>query len=273
MESAINVRRVSLPHITHLELWDCVLKDEALCNCMYCPSFDERLLEAVHLVLQGQAISQCAGIIETGHLSFDSIFLSGGGISGSKADMILQTLPVPVIVAEDTVFGGTPGGMQLLARNGLSGIVVDVGQSQIKISCESMRKTFKRDFGALPLSSGEMETSKPIHREALHAFIADSIRSFGIAMSPKGIVLALPCALDSSGFPSSCSYPGLRDDLSIVIDVCERAGIVNATVLTLNDAELTAYSASCDKRLSGFKTTLVLTIGFGVGCAVLESES
>jgi hypothetical protein len=273
MESSINVRRVSLPHITHLEMWDCMLKDATLWDCMYCPGFAERLLEAVHLVLQGQAISQSTGIIETGHLSFDSIFLSGGGISGSMADAMLQALPVPVIVAEYPVFGGTPGGTRLLERSGLSGIVVDVGQSQIKISCENMSKTFKRDFGVLPVSLDEMESAKPVYREALRAFIADSIRSFGIAKRPKGIVMALPCTLDSRGFPGSCSYPGLREDLSIVRDVCERAGIVNTTVLALNDAELAAYSACCDTRLSGFKTTLVLTIGFGVGCAVLESES
>src|SRR6266545_1080552 len=244
MESAVNVRRVSLPHITHLELWDCVLKDTTLWDCMYRPDFDERLLETVHLMFQGQALSQSTGIIQIGHLSFDSLFLSGGGISGSKADMRLQALPVPVIIAKDPVFGGTPGGMQLLARSGLSGMVVDVGQSQIKISCESASKTFKRDFGTLPVSSDDMETSKPIYREALCAFIADSIRSFGTPKRPEGIVLALPCALDSSGFPGRCSYPGLENDPSIVSDVCERAGMVNGTVLALNDAELTAYSAS-----------------------------
>lgn len=272
MESAIHVSRVLLPHITHLELWDCALKNTTLWDCMYGPDFGERLLEAVQMVLQGQALSQSTGIIDTQNLSFDSLFLSGGGISSSKADIRLQTLPIPVIVADNPVFGGTPGGMHLLARRGLSGIVVDVGQSQIKISCKSTSKTFKRDFGILPVSSNMTETAKLIYREALCAFIADSIRSFDIAKKPDGIVLALPCALDSCGLPGNCSYPGLREDLNIVRDVCERTEIINATVLSLNDAELTAYSASCDKRLSGFKTTLVLTIGFGVGCAVLESK-
>lgn len=272
MESAIYVNRVPLPHITHLELWDCVLNDTTLWDCMYGSDFGERLLEAVQLVFQGQALSQSTGIIDLRHLSFDSLFLSGGGISGSKADVILQSLPVPVIVAENPVFGGTPGGMHLLARRDLSGIVVDVGQSQVKISCESTSKTFKRDFGTLPASSNMAKAATPIYREALCAFIADSIRSFGIAKKPEGIVLALPCALDSCGLPGKCSYPGLQEDLNIVRDMCERAGIINAAVLTLNDAELTACSASCDKRLSGFKTTLVLTIGFGVGCAVLESK-
>ena len=271
MESAVKVHRVSLPQITHLELWDCVLNSTTLWDCMYGPDFNDRLLEALRLVLKGQAVSQSTGVIETSHLQFDSIFVSGGGISGSRAEVRLQELPVPVIIANDPVFGATPGGMQLLAENGLSGLVVDIGQSQIKVSCESASKTFKRDFGMLPVYSDELEPAKPIYRESLCSYIADSIGSFGIPKKPEGMVLALPCALDSSGSPGSCSYPGLENHPAIINDVCARAGILTGTVFTLNDAELTAYSASCDKRLSGFNTTLVLTIGFGVGCAVLES--
>ena len=86
--------------------------------------------------------------------------------------------------------------------------------------------------------------------------------------APAGIVCALPSRLDALGNPEGSSYIGMKDDISLLPDALALAGLHRTAVLTLNDAELAAVSARLHPLLR--PPTLVLTIGFGVGAALIS---
>lgn len=264
------VRRVIPPGITHLEVWDCELGPDTLWDRMYRTEFPSDLLETIERILEGKAVSRSSGPLETKQLSFDSIFISGGGVSKAITDTLSKNLDLPIIMADDPVFGSIPGGHKLLPDNGISGMVVDVGQSQIKISHTHELKTYSRDFDILPLRTEDIDASNPEYKEAFCQYVSNSMRDAKKSAFTGDVVIALPCSLDASGSLGSCSYPGMGRDLTIVEDICEMACDVTGNVPVVNDAELAALSARCNERIKGSRTILVLTIGFGVGCTVME---
>jgi hypothetical protein len=85
------------------------------------------------------------------------------------------------------------------------------------------------------------------------------------------VVLALPAELDDAGCPEGSSYPGLQGDRDLVAAVLARAGIPEARAVLLNDGELAALSAK--RVVPAAATALVLTIGFGIGGALLLPRS
>ena len=54
---------------------------------------------------------------------------------------------------------------------------------------------------------------------------------------------------------------------------CKLAGLAGLSLFVLNDAELAALSARLDSRLAGFRKVLVLTLGFGIGAALIHRAS
>jgi len=53
-------------------------------------------------------------------------------------------------------------------------------------------------------------------------------------------------------------------------EAMELAGLAGVPLFVLNDAELAALSALTDPRLAGFRKVLVLTLGFGIGAALIH---
>ena len=92
------------------------------------------------------------------------------------------------------------------------------------------------------------------------------IRGLG-ADPPEPLVVALPSRLDDAGVPEGSSYIGMAGDALLLPDVVAAAGLGDTGILVLNDAELAAHSARLTARVQA--GTLVLTIGFGVGAALL----
>src|SRR5262249_23032433 len=153
---------------------------------------------------------------------------------------------LPFHISPDGAFVGEAGGFALLREAGLSGLVVDVGQTAIKVSTESQRLIVPRQFEQLPLASvvgGGQERVRPWMRYC----VADAIQqALGCKQSPLpygALVLALPCELDDRCVPGPCSYAGLEGDAAFVEDVLHLAGLGGWTALVLNDAELVAASA------------------------------
>ena len=87
------------------------------------------------------------------------------------------------------------------------------------------------------------------------------------------MVFALPARLGNDGTPASSNYAGMRGDRALTTDALELVGLPGVTLLVLNDAELAALSVRCDPRLAGFRKVLVLTLGFGIGAALLNRKS
>jgi predicted NBD/HSP70 family sugar kinase len=106
-------------------------------------------------------------------------------------------------------------------------------------------------------------------REWRRSFLASDLVTFlATLVAPSAVVVALPCALDDRGVPGSSSYPTLEGDITLVPDALARAGLSQVPAMVLNDAELAALAVRVDHPDG--EHTLVVTLGFGVGAAVLR---
>ena len=218
------------------------------------PHFSAVLRNALEALREGRARSRSGSPLEAAR-DFERVF-----VAGSRAGALGTLLP-------DGPFAGEAGGLALLREEGLPGMVVDMGQTSIKVSHGGRRGVILRDFDRLPARGGEAWT--PEDRERLRDFLARALREGAGAIPPPAVVLALPCELDSEGLPGGSSYAGMEGDRTLVRDAFVRAGLGHSRVLLINDAELAAASA----RLAMPRVkTLVLTLGYGVGGAVLLPE-
>ena len=85
----------------------------------------------------------------------------------------------------------------------------------------------------------------------------------------KAIYLAL--AILPDGTPGPSTYADLCGDL--VARCLRQAGLGHARRMVVNDAVLAAQSVRLDPTFDPAVRTLVLTLGFGVGAAVISSEA
>jgi hypothetical protein len=167
-----------------------------------------------------------------------------------------------VEVSADGAFVGERGGIELLKQAGrTSGLVVDVGQSAIKVTswgAETVRRTIPRDAAQLPIRPPNVvDPSVAEQRVRARTFLAKALRG------ARDVVLALPCELDDRGTPGRCSYIGWEGDIRLVPDALRLAGAANAEVWLLQDSELAGLSCPpIGKR------TLVVTVGYAVAACV-----
>ncbi len=158
---------------------------------------------------------------------------------------------------------GAAAGLALLG--GRPGLVIDVGQTAVKIAWPGGRLLVERDFRALPVCS---RSADPAHRAALVELIGGAIdEARRLAGSVERVILGLPSTLDDAGLPEGSSYPGMAGDAELASDVLERGGVGAARAEVVNDAELAAFAAL--PRVAAGATALVLTLGFGVGAALV----
>ncbi len=202
----------------------------------------------------------------------------GGGRSGDViAENLSAELGIPVFLSRDSVFAGEEGGFAMLEELGCSGMVCDLGQTQMKVSWQGRRWICPRDYAAMPhyeKSAAYSLDQKAAQRLKLRRFIAGIIRRTILETddgSPEGIVFALPAEIDSWGQPLGSSYIGMHMDTQLVTHALELAGLPDIPHWLLNDAELAATSALFDERViaCGGKA-LVFTLGTAVGCALAD---
>lgn len=251
-----------------LEIWDLEVRGVTLFAARDEPDFGARLTEGVEAIRRGGAITRSAFKLPDACRHIDTIFAGGGGLAG-PVEAELRAIGLPF--QSGGAFAGEAGGLDLLdAMGARSGLVVDVGQSAIKISSRHDRRRFPRDLEQLPISRplGDRGESREPFRSFVAGALAAAMRDFGEA---DAIVLALPAELDDAGCPEGSSYPGLQGDGDLVAAVLARAGIPGARAALLNDGELAALSAK--RVVPAAATALVLTIGFGIGGALLLPRS
>jgi hypothetical protein len=205
-------------------------------------------------------------------LDFEAVFLTGGQVEDKGLRAGLAELPCTVVFGEHPVFGGERGGFELLEARGLSGWVADLGQSQLKLVAPGQRWTFPRDWTRLRAAGHVSPGEMPAQRRRLREFVALRLQ---MAMSesarrPQALVFTLPARLADDGTPVGCSYSGMSGDRALLPDALEMAGLAGLPLFVLNDAELAALSARLDARLDGFRKVLVLTLGFGIGAALIH---
>jgi len=265
-------RRLRLKGVVPLEVWDLVTECGPLWECRDLPEFPRLLMQAIEDLRVARGVRIGGPLPLEVFRRIDFLFVGGGDARRPGLAEALAGGTLPVHISPDGAFVGEAGGFALLREAGLSGLVVDVGQTAIKVSTAGQRLMLPRQFEQLPLASVVREGPERL-RPGLREFVAGAIQqALGCRQRPLpcgALVLALPCELDDRCVPGPCSYPGLEGDAAFVEGVLHLAGLGGWTVLVLNDAELAAASARRCPHVPADRTTLVLTLGFGVGAALL----
>jgi hypothetical protein len=204
------------------------------------------------------------------------LWLGGGALPLANLSWLADRLEVEVFRSPDGPFAAESGGQVMLEVLGSRrGMVVDLGQTALKISWAGARRAFPRDLELLPRERGTQSIArKGAQRRALRTFIAEALRAT-LAETRRGapdtILFALPSMLDDYARPAGSSYIGMSMDTQLVTHALELAGLPDVPHYLLNDAELAAASALFDERViaCGGKA-LVFTLGTAVGCAIAD---
>ncbi len=254
--------------MTPLELWDLRVGSGILWDWTGRDEFGRVLRESLTLLQSGSGETRSGGPVPQSIRGFSGVYFTGGGAAAIESSF--GDCPWDVWFAANGRSAAELGGTSLLAAHGLAGWVVDLGQSALKVFVAGRCRVFPRDYAALPVR-GDDASDIVLQRKALREFVASSLLACVADgwMAPEAIVCALPSSLDDSGVPEGSSYIGMKGDASLIADSLARSGLAPQLVLLLNDAELAAVSAGLDPRVRG--KVLVLTIGFGVGAALLQA--
>ena len=87
---------------------------------------------------------------------------------------------------------------------------------------------------------------------------------------PAALVFALASRVGNDGTPGGNTYAGFKNDRTLLTDALHMAGLDDLPLLLLSDAELAAHSARADPRVADFRKVLVITLGFGIGAALIH---
>jgi hypothetical protein len=249
-----------------LEIWDLLTAAGPLHTCRPLPGFPRLLVDALEALRAGGARRACG---EARHAPFEALAAAGGGLLDPGVRVALQDHFGPsLFFFPDPVFAAGPGGKALLRQWGRTGVVADVGQTTVKVIREDRSFLHARNWKALPHADRVPPELYPRQRVVLRSFVAAALREYA-PPRPGAVVLALPCDFPG-GVPGACSYAGLEGDADFVEEVLAQAGLADTPCVHLNDAALAALSA---RELFGSRLppiTLVMTLGFGVGAALLE---
>jgi hypothetical protein len=238
------------------------------------PAFPAILRHALAALRHGEGETRSEGRLPAVSAGFDSLYVAGRRSSEPVLQSHLSGLDLPVVFSRTPDFPGREAGLRLL--DGLpstNGWVCDLGQTSLKISHRTQCMTFARDMKRLPLRTDGPGESIPQQRCALREWLVDSLRTFSAAAgAPDSLLVALPSRLDDSAIPEGSSYIGMANDGSLIADVINTVGGPLASlrhVRVMNDAELASLDAIAEPTLRGCAKTLVITIGFGVGAALV----
>jgi len=264
-----------------LEVWDLEIGGATLFDARGEPDFAARLVEAARRLRAGEARRRAGAPLDARCSRIGALVIGGGG--AAQPDLAralareLARAQLPSRIDPAGAFCGEAGGFALLC--GAGGLVIDAGQFALKLSWQGGRVggggeaaargrlRIERDFSSLPANVAPRDEHRERLREFLGGAIARAVDAAGFA--PARVVLALPSELDDALQPGACSYPSMEGDRALVGDVLARAGLAHAPADVLNDAELAALSARAAGLAPADAVTLVLTIGWGVGGALV----
>lgn len=256
--------RLEIDGVVPVELWDLEVSGGILGDLIHDANFASTLSSAlVHLregtaaTASGSDLTPCRGIAR--------VLLAGGSIP-------THTIACDGIVIDrapgDARFLGVEGGLVALrARGHHRPLAVDVGQSALKLGLDGERRLVPRDVARLPVAGGDVPEGRRELRDfvsrGLHAIVTDRAL-------PDAVVIALPAAVQEDGTPSGCTYVGLEGDRDFASDTLALAAMAGVPLYVMNDAEMAGAGLVLGYRPK--VKTLLLTLGFGIGAAVLLSS-
>ena len=265
------VTRYRPPRLTPLELWDLWVDDRVLWETMLEPDFPVLLARSIAALRSGEGRTRGEGRVPEEIAGFDSLYVGGRRASEPAIRARLSALNLPVVFSGTPDFPGQKEGLHLLREQGsTTGWICDLGQTGFKICSANLRMQFERDLKRLPIRVNGTEELIPDQRRELREWMAGCVRHFARKDgSPDAVLFALPSRLDDWAVPEGSSYIGMAGDRSLFVDVLDAGGLNPREVLALNDAELAALDAFAEPMLRLHAKTLVITIGFGVGAALV----
>ena len=240
------VKRLRLPHRYPLEIWDLLVDGKTLWAWQKDEEFYEKLKTGLEMIRKGEGESESKGkILDVAH-GYDSLHFTGGR---SKGESIRSVFPEAVF-SKEPIFGACEAALKQFP----TALVVDVGQTQIKVAYRDERKTVPRDYKRLPIGTVEKDGE-----------LLSFVRSALPVCQPELVILALPCYVHDDLTLGGSSYAEMKQNQSILADLSLVYPL--AEWLVLNDAELATLGLDCKASKS-----LVVTLGFGVGACIIHEE-
>ena len=265
-----SLERIRCSEIVPLEVGDILLDGVVIRERMLEWGFVPTLRRTILNLHAGKGTTRSNGALPRSVQDFEAVFLVGGRVEEKGLQNGLSGLPCAVVIGEGS-YAGIQGGFELLKTRGFNGWVLDLGQSQLKLATADQLWTFPRDFTRLRSKLFVSAAEVPAQRRRLREFIALKLQ-LALAETrerPQAIVFALPASLAADGTPGTGDYAGMKHDRALLPDALALAGLSDIPLLMLNDAELAAFGARSHAKLVSFRKILVLTLGFGIGVALI----
>jgi hypothetical protein len=250
--------------IAPIEMWDVLVEGRSLFARRDEPTFFGSLAAAVMALRRGDAVRETGERLA--RASWRSVALLGGGVDPPRAIEAFAAVDVePRIVSNDPLFPARAARQMLATTTPISAplVVCDVGQTAIKTSAS--RGTFAR-------SRSRSGMGRAAFVGEIARAIADACNE-PAAVAPSFLLLGLPCEIEARGDAIVCgpsTYPTAGDGVALARDVVTRAGFAETEVALVNDAVLAAWAHRATRRDQGSPSELVLTMGLGVGAALIE---
>lgn len=270
----MSIKRLIVAGAEPIEIWDLVTDDgDILWNRQHEP---QAVANAIESLRAGRAVSRSEGPI-TAAIGVDSVFLTGGQLldaqrTRSLVDRLRRT-EVRVRCARDPVFGAAAAGSDVWP----DALVIDVGQTQVKVVSQRHWAAHSRDLTTLPIHDHATEpavtaSERRAQRDAFVDMVAqaiDRVTALGQQRWSQ-VVLAMPCSIetDAGGHVrlGGSSFVGMAGDSVRLEQLAEL--IPEADWWVLNDAELATFAAGAAPQPG--ERELVVTFGFGLGGCVVN---
>lgn len=246
-QSFSNIRKWQIDKAAPLEIWDVVVEGRILWEWQQDKCFPEVLSTVIDQLVDGTAVGFANRVIQDIPINYDRLYMTGGG---SQSEGLRHQFPEAEF-SRSPVFGACESALVQWDNS----LVIDVGQTQIKIAYEDQRITIARDFQELPVQG-------PSDYSCLLDFIAGSFPKY----NPQDVVLALPCSVGLDLSLGDSSYSCMGGNPRLLVDLAQSYS--KSTWHILNDAELASLCAIG----TGKHATLVLTLGFGVGACLVDAD-
>ena len=249
--------RLRLPFVIPLEVWDLPVAGRLLQGWRSDPTFDVRLAAVARSIREAPpptfSARARAAAIEIAH-----VHLVGGGATDATSAAIAEHGGLSCSRSTEP-FAPARAGSTLRP----DALCVDVGQTAIKLVHRDREWRVERDRSLAPMRDEVPHDQRASARASTVRFLGALLAS---THSAARIVLALPCELDEADVPRSCTYCWRDPDPDLVPEL---ARIARRSIEIVNDAELAAVAATAHGLVPRDRTILVLTVGFGVGAALL----
>lgn len=268
------ITRYRAPGVTPLELWDLWIGQRILWETMQDADFPQLLCNTLSELRRGEGATRSEGRVPATIAGFDAVFVAGGRSLEPAIRSALPSPGLPVYFSATPQNPGRNAALRLLAQRGSTDPwICDLGQASLKLCSGNTCSQFTRDLSRLPIRRDTRDEVWAQQRLELRQWLAGSLQSFAETTStPDALFFALPSRLDDRGIPEGSSYIGMTGDSALIADAIDLAGLNPRFVLTVNDAELAALDAAAEPQLEQSAKTLVITLGFGLGAALVTRD-